>query len=37
MRIRILWPAGQATATLKSTPTAEALWVALPIGSSAST
>ncbi|WP_354641336.1 cyclophilin-like fold protein [Kitasatospora camelliae] len=37
MRIRILWPAGQATAELRSTPTAEALWAALPISSSAST
>ncbi|AUG78225.1 hypothetical protein CFP65_3429 [Kitasatospora sp. MMS16-BH015] len=37
MRIRILWPAGQATATLRATPTAERLWQALPIRSSAST
>ncbi|MER7580736.1 cyclophilin-like fold protein [Kitasatospora sp. NPDC097691] len=37
MRIRILWPAGQATATLTATPTAEALWAELPISSSAST
>ncbi|MFE9428932.1 cyclophilin-like fold protein [Kitasatospora sp. NPDC006697] len=37
MRIRILWPAGQATATLRSTPTSEALWAALPIVASAST
>lgn len=37
MRIRILWPAGQATATLRATPTAEALWAELPIASSAST
>ncbi|MFE2725449.1 cyclophilin-like fold protein [Kitasatospora sp. NPDC059327] len=37
MRIRILWPAGQVLATLESTPTAEALWGALPISSSAST
>ncbi|WP_457032009.1 cyclophilin-like fold protein [Kitasatospora sp. P5_F3] len=37
MRIRILWPAGQATATLRSTPTSEALWAALPVGSTAST
>ncbi|MEE1787001.1 cyclophilin-like fold protein [Streptomyces sp. SP17BM10] len=37
MRIRILWPAGQATATLRATPTAEALWAELPIGSSAGT
>ncbi len=37
MRIRILWPAGQATATLRSTPTSEALWAALPISSTAST
>ncbi|MFJ3790647.1 cyclophilin-like fold protein [Kitasatospora sp. NPDC090091] len=36
MRIRILWPAGQATATLDPTATAEALWDALPISSSAS-
>ncbi|MFJ9456637.1 cyclophilin-like fold protein [Kitasatospora sp. NPDC101447] len=37
MRIRILWPAGQATATLAATLTAEALWAELPISSSAST
>ncbi|WP_030062211.1 MULTISPECIES: cyclophilin-like fold protein [Streptomyces] len=37
MRIRILWPAGQATATLEATPTTEALWAELPISSSAST
>ncbi|MGW2253542.1 hypothetical protein ACWCXH_25595 [Kitasatospora sp. NPDC001660] len=37
MRIRILWPAGQATATLRATPTAEALRAELPIGSSAGT
>ncbi|MFG2824134.1 cyclophilin-like fold protein [Kitasatospora sp. NPDC048365] len=37
MRIRILWPAGQATAELRSTPTAEALWAALPIVSRANT
>ncbi|MEV4558360.1 cyclophilin-like fold protein [Kitasatospora sp. NPDC049285] len=37
MRIRILWPAGQATAELRATPTAEALWAALPISSQAST
>ncbi|MDH6703356.1 hypothetical protein P3T27_000037 [Kitasatospora sp. MAA19] len=37
MRIRILWPAGQTTATLAGTPTAEALWAELPISSSAST
>ncbi|MFF1902278.1 cyclophilin-like fold protein [Kitasatospora sp. NPDC058218] len=37
MRIRILWPAGQALATLEATPTAEALWGVLPISSSAST
>ncbi|MFJ8625980.1 cyclophilin-like fold protein [Kitasatospora sp. NPDC093550] len=37
MRIRILWPAGQATATLTTTPTTEALWAELPISSSAST
>jgi hypothetical protein len=37
MRIRIVWPAGQATATLTATPTTEALWAALPISSSAST
>ncbi|PYC77471.1 hypothetical protein C7C46_18705 [Streptomyces tateyamensis] len=37
MRIRILWPAGQATATLRSTPTSQALWAALPISSDAST
>ncbi|GAA2816353.1 cyclophilin-like fold protein [Kitasatospora sp. CM 4170] len=36
MRIRILWPAGQATAALDPTPTSEALWDALPISSSAS-
>ncbi|WP_441245190.1 cyclophilin-like fold protein [Kitasatospora sp. McL0602] len=37
MRIRILWPAGQATATLRATPTAEELWRALPLRSSVST
>ncbi|MEV6207433.1 cyclophilin-like fold protein [Kitasatospora sp. NPDC051914] len=37
MRIRILWPAGQATAELRATPTAEKLWAALPIGSTART
>ncbi|GAA1993559.1 cyclophilin-like fold protein [Kitasatospora viridis] len=37
MRIRILWPAGHVTATLRSTPTSEALWAALPISSTAST
>ncbi|KJK59513.1 cyclophilin-like fold protein [Saccharothrix sp. ST-888] len=37
MRIRILWPAGQAVATLWSTPTSAALWEALPIAASAST
>lgn len=37
MRIRILWPAGQATATLAATPTTEALWAELPISSTAST
>jgi hypothetical protein len=37
MRIRILWPAGQATATLRATPTTEALWAELPIESTAST
>ncbi|GAA0676315.1 cyclophilin-like fold protein [Kitasatospora atroaurantiaca] len=37
MRIRILWPAGQTTATLSATPTAEALWEVLPVSSSAST
>jgi hypothetical protein len=37
MRIRILWPAGQATALLRSTPTSAALWDALPISSRAST
>ncbi|MER5639371.1 cyclophilin-like fold protein [Kitasatospora sp. NPDC002227] len=37
MRIRILWPAGQTTATLRATPTAEQLWSALPIRSSANT
>ncbi|MGV9269925.1 cyclophilin-like fold protein [Kitasatospora sp. NPDC003701] len=37
MRIRILWPAGQALATLEATPTAEVLWGALPISSSAAT
>ncbi|MET8627965.1 cyclophilin-like fold protein [Kitasatospora sp. NPDC004669] len=36
MRIRILWPAGQATATLRATPTAEALRAELPIVSTAS-
>jgi hypothetical protein len=37
MKIRILWPAGQATATLRSTPTSAALWESLPIESSANT
>ncbi|MBD0691224.1 cyclophilin-like fold protein [Streptomyces sp. CBMA123] len=37
MRMRILWPTGQATATLAATPTTEALWAALPIGSTAET
>ncbi|GAA1915051.1 cyclophilin-like fold protein [Streptantibioticus ferralitis] len=37
MRIRILWPAGQATATLSETPTARAVWEVLPITSSAGT
>ncbi|MGW6913410.1 cyclophilin-like fold protein [Kitasatospora sp. NPDC054939] len=37
MRIRILWPAGQTTATLDATPTTAALWAALPISSTAST
>ncbi|MER6298591.1 cyclophilin-like fold protein [Kitasatospora sp. NPDC001539] len=37
MRIRILWPAGQTTATLRATPTTEALWNALPIASTANT
>ncbi|GAA2138568.1 cyclophilin-like fold protein [Kitasatospora kazusensis] len=37
MRIRILWPAGQTTATLRATPTSDELWAALPIESSAGT
>ncbi|AUY51022.1 cyclophilin-like fold protein [Streptomyces sp. CB01881] len=37
MRIRVLWPAGQATATLATTPTSEALWAVLPVSSSANT
>ena len=37
MRIRILWPAGQAAATLSATPTTEALWARLPISSTAGT
>jgi uncharacterized protein len=37
MRIRLLWPAGQATATLDPTPTARALWDVLPLTSAAST
>lgn len=37
MRMRILWPAGQTTATLQPTPTAKALWEALPLSSSANT
>ncbi|MFJ4190347.1 cyclophilin-like fold protein [Kitasatospora sp. NPDC089509] len=37
MRIRILWPAGQATATLAATPTTEALRAELPISSTAVT
>lgn len=36
-RIRILWPAGQATATLDDTPSTRAVWAALPIESTAST
>ncbi|WP_042364748.1 cyclophilin-like fold protein [Streptacidiphilus neutrinimicus] len=37
MQIRIIWPAGTATATLRPTPTSEALRAALPIQSTAST
>ncbi|MFD8704417.1 cyclophilin-like fold protein [Kitasatospora sp. NPDC059648] len=37
MRIRILWPAGQATATLAATPTTDTLWAELPISSTANT
>ncbi|MEW1909429.1 cyclophilin-like fold protein [Kitasatospora sp. NPDC085895] len=37
MRIHILWPAGQATAELRSTPTTEKLWAVLPIDSTART
>ncbi|MCX5212053.1 cyclophilin-like fold protein [Kitasatospora sp. NBC_00240] len=37
MRMRILWPAGQTTATLQPTPTARAIWEALPLSSSANT
>jgi hypothetical protein len=36
-RIRILWPAGQVTATLDDTPSTAALWAALPIESTAAT
>jgi hypothetical protein len=37
MQIRIIWPAGTATATLRPTPTSEALRAALPIRSTANT
>ncbi|SEM05909.1 cyclophilin-like fold protein [Streptacidiphilus jiangxiensis] len=37
MQIRIIWPAGTATATLRSTPTSEALRTALPFQSTANT
>lgn len=37
MQIRFVWPAGTATATLRPTPTAEALRAALPIRSTANT
>src|SRR5579859_3956421 len=37
MQIRIIWPAGTATATLRPTPTSEALRAALPIQSTANT
>ncbi|MFD9125513.1 cyclophilin-like family protein [Kitasatospora sp. NPDC059571] len=37
MRIRILWPAGRTTAELRSTPTSDRLWQALPISSTALT
>ncbi|MGW1765847.1 cyclophilin-like fold protein [Streptomyces sp. NPDC002073] len=37
MQIRISWPAGQLTATLDDTPTAQALVAALPLVSSAHT
>ncbi|MEY9876353.1 hypothetical protein ABH931_005863 [Streptacidiphilus sp. MAP12-33] len=37
MQIRIIWPAGTATATLRSTPTSEALRAALPVQSTANT
>ena len=37
MRIRIQWPDGEVTATLKSTPTSEALRTVLPYSSHAHT
>jgi hypothetical protein len=37
MQIRITWPVGTATATLRSTPTTEALRAVLPIRSTANT
>ncbi|MFI1912646.1 cyclophilin-like fold protein [Nocardia sp. NPDC020380] len=36
-RIRILWPAGQLTATLGDTPTVKALSAALPLAATANT
>lgn len=36
-RIRILWPAGQATAVLGDSSSADAVWAALPIESTAAT
>jgi hypothetical protein len=37
MKIRILWPAGSVTATLRETPTVKALLAALPFQASAHT
>jgi hypothetical protein len=36
-RISISWPTGSVTATLDDTPTADQLWAALPLESTAST
>jgi hypothetical protein len=37
MKIRILWPAGSVTATLRETPTSKALLAALPFQANAHT
>nr|WP_229686202.1 cyclophilin-like family protein [Longimycelium tulufanense] len=37
MRIRLSWPAGTATATLRDTPTSRALLAALPVRARAGT